>query len=422
MALLENTRMSLIGTNEILSRFESLLKHSTHVDIAVAWLGFGVAVETLCEHAKNADIRIAVGLHGHATDPAAVRHLMNQPNVKLRVAPSPSGGIFHPKFYRFRGDQGASCWIGSANFTRGGFASNAELVYQFSDREGQGDAWFEELWDRLCEDPGPLLDRYEEQRVPPKPPPPVNPEVFGEGELDLGEELPKLADIDSWDGFVSAVRTLDRWCHDQPGRDSDVLGETFSCLHTIDVGGEVARRRSWEGFTVRDRNVLLGLHRFDAGGAWGALGNMHTAGRAIRAFTPPFDRQRAQVLETVLEQVQAVTDHPGQDLGQFARVARQAVHEITKLPGFGPSVTTRILTLARPELLVSVNSKSVAGLAEFSDMPADSDRLAERYDELLGTLYETAWFRTMKPKDAAELAIWRCRAALVDVFVYADFP
>ena len=130
--------MPLIGKNSLLNRFAELLDWSTHVDIAVAWAGRGPAVEVLLEHADDTEIGIAVGLSGNTTEPATLYRLME--SAALRVAPAPRGGIFHPKFYCFRGRDQTICWVGSANFTRLGFGDNAELVHEFEDPQRAGGA------------------------------------------------------------------------------------------------------------------------------------------------------------------------------------------------------------------------------------------------------------------------------------------
>ena len=136
----------LVEGRDLLNRFGALLGTSTHVDIAVAWARPGPAVERLVKHARRVKTRIAVGLSGNNTEPATLRRMMAIENVELRVARPPGGAVFHPKFYRFCGEQGAICWIGSANFTRGGFGGNTELVHEFKDRLDVGGEWFERLW------------------------------------------------------------------------------------------------------------------------------------------------------------------------------------------------------------------------------------------------------------------------------------
>ena len=89
--------------------------------------------------------------------------------TELRVARAPPGGIFHPKFYRFHGLEGTVCWVGSPNFTRGGFGGNTELVKEFADTNDERRAWFEALWQGLEEDPRPAIAQYEGHYRPPRP-------------------------------------------------------------------------------------------------------------------------------------------------------------------------------------------------------------------------------------------------------------
>ena len=387
----------------MLNRFVELLDASTHVDIAVAWVGPGLAVEHVLELAVNKEIRIVVGLSGNSTDPPTLRRLLEQ--VDLRVAPAPLGGIFHPKFYRFGGPDGTVCWIGSANFTRRGFGSNVELVHEFADTDGDGGAWFQKLWQGLDEDPLPAIAHYEEHYKPPRP------GGYGGGGQHWPHELPGLHDLETWDDFVAALHVLDDYCHH---RDFgwDVLGDTHSYLHTIGVGREVARRENWDDFSVRDRNILLGLGHLDDTGEWGLLGNMKGAAKVVGVFTPPVDHEK---LNHVLEQVGVVVDSEDTDI---AEAAEGAVEGIMELPRFGPAVATRIVTLARPDRLVSVNSESAAGLGEFSGLRQEERYLAENYSALLRFIYAQPWFNVAEPENAAEWEIWRCRAALLDAFVY----
>ena len=396
--------MALIEKDALLKRFTELLVGSTQVDIAVAWAGPGPAVDALLEQAESTRIRIAVGLSGDATEPATLRRLMGHDTVDLRVVPTPKGGIFHSKFYRFRQRERTVCWIGSANFTRPGFGGNDELVNEFSDRDDEGVDWFEALWQDLDEDPSAVIDHYEEHREPARPRTP-------NGIVPKRQDgLPNLLDISTWDDFVNALRDLDQYCH-QKNSQWDVLGETYSYLHAIGTGREVALRGNWEDFGMSDRNVLCGLGD-DGTGEWGLLGNMQGAGTARGAFTSPVNHK---ALNHVLEQIGIVVEDVGGDLAQ---AAQRAVAGIRQLSGFGPAVATRILTLARPDCLVSVNTESAAGLGQFAGMRPNADYLAKNYGDLLTALHDRQWFNVAEPSDGLERDIWRFRAALVDAFFY----
>ena len=396
--------MPLLEAGNLLKQFGELLGTSAEVDIAVAWAGPGLAVDRLLERARRARIRIAVGISGNSTEPATLRRLMAAENVELRVAPLPRSGLFHPKFYRFRGTQGIVCWIGSANLTRGGFGRNAELVHEFRDKDDAGGKWFKRLWKDLDEDPEPEIARYEERYRPPKP------KRYGGGDPASQATLPRLEDIETWEEFVAALRDLDEYLR-QFGW--DVLGGTYSYLHTIGVGREIARRRNWGNFTRRDRNILLGLEHWEKGGQWGLLGNLGQAGMVVHTFTPseePDDRSY------VLERIQEVI--ASEDEG-IVEAAERAVAEIRRqLDGFGPAAATRFLTLACPGRLVSVNSRSKDGLGGFAAMRQNEDHLARNYGALLEKIHAREWCHAPEPVDPVESEIWHCRAALVDAFVY----
>ena len=83
--------MPLIGSDALLARFNHLVGTSTHVDIAVAWAGPGLAVELLLENVHDTEVRVVVGLSGNSTEPATLRRLMAEDSVALRVAPAPMG-------------------------------------------------------------------------------------------------------------------------------------------------------------------------------------------------------------------------------------------------------------------------------------------------------------------------------------------
>ena len=405
--------MPLIESKALLNRFGELLGTSMEVDIAVAWARPGLAVDRLLKHAYRARIRIVVGLSRNWTEPAVLRRLMAVENVKLRVA-RPSRGMFHPKFYRFRGAQGTVCWIGSANFTPGGFGGNTELVHEFSDRDEVGDDWFRSLWNDLDEDPEPEITRYEAHYRPPKA------RGYGKKTPARRDSLPHLEHVETWGEFVEGLQVLDEYCHDRQFG-WDVLGETYSYLHTIGVGREVVRRGGWEHFSLRDRSIVLGLQRSDATGAWGLLGDMARATTVVSAFRPPgIPEYRSSVLEGIQNLVAA--EEAG--VAEVAEAAESSIAKIRELPGVGPAVATRILTLACPGLLVSVNGPSAAPLAVFADMgqklKADSlpDYLAKKYGALLEKIHAREWCSAPEPVNPHEREIWRCRAALVDAFVY----
>ncbi len=403
--------MPLIERNHLLQRFIKLLAEATKVDIAVAWATPCDALEALAEAAsKGATIRIAVGVSRTATDPKALRRL--QGFADLRIAPSlPPPEIFHPKYFSFHGPRGTICWIGSANLTRGGFGVNYELVYEFNDNDstGEGRRWFESLWEELDPDPGPAIDEYERgyrrlQRGP-RPAP--------QGGIPDREPL---AEQSTWDDFVAQLRVLDDYWYEHSDDERwatkwDVLGKTHSWLHTIATGREVVRLPDWRNLTKRECYILRG--EGEGEGEWGLLGGLR--GEFRRVFNP----ERMPGVGPVRTQLHGCVNRVlNADDDQIAEVAWDMMQEIWGFRGFGAAVATRLLTLARPDRLVSVNGRSARRLGMLAGLPRNPHGLAIRYVELLTWVYDQPWFNAPQPDDPFEQTIWNSRAALLDAFVY----
>lgn len=394
--------MPLLRGNLLLQRLVELADKAKQIDIAVAWARPCDAVEALVE--SDADKRIVVGLSNHFTDPITLRRL--QESAALRVVPDAPPGIFHPKYYRFRGD-GTICWVGSANLTGGGFGGNDELVHEFDCDAEEDGSWFEALWDQLDPDPDPVIADYETRYKPPKPPPrPPH-------HHDEPDYVPMI-DGWTWRDFVDGLHSRDAYCYYHE-YGWDVLGATRSYRHTILTGREVARLSvaRWQNLTSRECYILRGHDTED--GNWGLLGTLKGAGKVARAFNPERIPDVGPVRMQVRQQIQRVLDAADSEI---ADVAHSAVREIRAIDGFGAAAATRLLTLARPDRLVSVNNESADGLGALSESPRTPDSLADNYGGLLQWIYEQPWFNEHQPHDSLERVIWNCRVALLDAFVY----
>ena len=398
--------MPLITGNQLLPRFRELAVNSERVDIAVAWTKRCDALDALAEAAETGTrIRIALGLSMNGTDPTALKKLSEF--AELRIA-SPRSGIFHPKFYSFRGDDWNICWVGSSNLTAGGFGGNIELVHEFEDIARQARDWFRPLWRSLDPNPGPAIAAYIEAYSPPVP--------FSRPEFH-GEEphvLPLVNDA-TWTAFVEGLKTRNDYCQflELPW---DILSETYSYLHTTATGRVVAELEDWVDLRPEECDILAG---YGDDGAWGLLGFFS------RFTRRDFSAEVSDVREHVHQLLDPLLDIPNDEIVP-ATVAHDAVQAIMQLHNFGPAAATRLVTLVRPDCLVSVNSESANGLAYLSEVTDPGDRppdavakhLASDYAGLLNWVYRQDWFSAPEPDDALEYEIWRSRAALLDAFVY----
>ena len=402
--------MPLIEGSYLLERFVQLASQAERIDVAVAWARRCKAIEALAR--SDADIRIVVGLSGNITCPVALCRMAEF--AKLRVVPDKPPRIFHPKYFCFHGEK-TICWVGSVNLTHSGFEGNDELVHEFDDSAREGRNWFESLWHALDPEPGPKIDdykeRYEEARWEPPP-------------SGGTSEFVPLPNQSTWDDFVRGLQACDYLCRsqkltDEKGNRWDVLGRDHSYLDTISTGRKVARLPDWGTLKKRQCNILLG--RDDHDGTWGLLGSLVGAGKVARVFNPErmLEPDVSPARNRIHHHVKQVLNATNSEI---AHVAYEAVREIwwddNLLDRFGPAAATRLLTLARPDCLVSVNSKSATRLGTLSGAGKTPDSLARNYDKLLNWVHDQPWFKAPEPTVPRERELWKSRAALLDAFVY----
>lgn len=402
--------MPLVWGNQQLERFVELVDEANRIDIAVAWASSCHEIEALA--ASGADIRAVIGTSGNSTNPSTLRHLIEF--AELRIPPNNPHRIFHPKYYFFHGER-TVCWVGSANLTKGGFGGNVELIHEFDLTRKEDREWFEHLWADLEPDPWPAICEYEARYTPPqRTPRPAPPREDA--------DLPRLADIDTWEQFVEGLQVYDEYYrYHEYG--FDVLGESHSWLHTVNVGHEIALLNDWLNLTQRECRILRGVTtQDDDEGTWGLLGTVgFQANYALNnGHMPEIGADRLQIRNLVQPVVGA-----DDNVIHIANEAVQNIRAVRRIEGqrhgIGHAAATRWLTLARPDCCVSVNGASAFGLGEASGLPQSPDGLANVYADLLGWLHAQVWFNEFnggRPDDPEERDIWNRRAALVDVFVY----
>ena len=160
-----------LTSKNLLPRFHQRLNDSEHIRIASAWATTGKALESLERWAKDhpSSLQSIIGIHGNATDPDALVRLAQLGHLRIADRSSP---MFHPKVYIFEGRGALVAWLGSANFTTGGFKSNEETVLEVTGKSDCQAAlkWFGEQWSRFPRATSCRIEQYRQQwrRNPPK--------------------------------------------------------------------------------------------------------------------------------------------------------------------------------------------------------------------------------------------------------------
>ena len=390
----------LIDAENIVSRFSENIEWASKVYIATAWATANDGLSKLQEKAENLEIQIVVGLWGNITDPQALRTLDRI--SELRVIEN--NRLFHPKVYIFRNSEKSVAWIGSANFTSGGFGTNEELLFETHDTKDI-EEWFKRIWNQCDHLNAKIIDEYAKQRKnnPPSRPhrPKISSRVFEDKPLVL------LKDVTSWKGYLNALKQCDQWWISKFDGKYSVLGET-SCWEETIRELRVVVKGDWNKLADSEKKSLLGLRGVDE--KWALLGRMRPA-----ALNTVFsDQDNRDTIKNALSNVIAADDK------DFPEVAVEAYEEIINIRGIGKGIATRLLALARPDCLVSFNSKSIGGLEEYLGIRFSRDKLLpEEYRSLLEHLYEKPWFKTPCPEVPWERSIWLMQAALIDCFVYS---
>ena len=390
----------MLITNNIWGRFDENLTWATEIDIATAWATCSWALDNLRQKVTDNirfQVRAIVGISGNNTEPEALRRLNKI--GELRIASKDP--LFHPKAYIFRSNSKSVAWIGSANFTFSGFGRNKELMFETLETNEIKD-WFEELWQQCDSFQTDDIDKYEKSRRLNLPrPQPQRPELADV--RNFRDRIDLFMGISDWKSYILALEKCNHYwdCH----HDWSVLGETDSWSHTIQVLNDVVKME-WSTLNDYCKQRLLGLTNNN----WALLGSMRPSAHVV------FDQNNRERIQNIVMRITNADDD------KFPDVAITAYEELMGIDGVGKATATRLLALARPDRIVSLNGASEGGLARSFGLARTTLGIPNNYRFLLERLYEKRWFQALVPKDSGERTIWSMRAALVDCFVYERSP
>ena len=405
----------LLTQDELLSRLKQHLSKASQIDIAMAWVSPGEALAEVIAFSERRPgcLRSIVGISGNATHPQALHLLRGQ--GKLRIPDTTP--LFHPKLILFHDAERVTVWVGSANMTRSGFQQNTEAVAEFDD-DGTAVQWFDELWNKLDDDPSLVIKEYERGWQPSNfsPRDGVGAEI-APSEDEFDDLKQKISD---WPSYVAALRAANRYWVNAVGASVD--GDTTSWLNTITLGNEVVRRNSWNVLSKTDYQLIMGIEVKidDIEAGFGLLGSMRGAGAAKNVFNEASPRNLT-IRERIRQALQPVLAATPAD---FPVAAIEFIREVKSIERFSGAIATRLLALARPDLAVSVNKGSQTGLAALSGLPATSlsgvpnGPRGRSYADLLTYLRRQQWYSSPAPHGAYERTLANARAALLDCIVY----
>ena len=167
--------------------------------------------------------------------------------------------------------------------------------------------------------------------------------------------------------------------------------------------------RDWSHFDAEHQKRLLGsAARYDDN--WALLG--HIRGPARKSvFGNSATRRR---IESTIKRVISAGD------SVFLETATSAYASLTALRGIKSACATRLLTLARPDRCVSLNSASERDLAAYAAPAPTNLSDPNFYGKLLQRIHKQPWFSRPKTGFGSpmEEEAWSMRVALLDAFIY----
>ena len=268
-------------------------------------------------------------------------------------------------------------------------------------------AWFHERWNRCATNPPvrEVIRRYKEDSKQNPPGPDFRRFVSG-GVSHRSDLLDDAHRPLTFQGYLQALQECEAMLLGEK-RDWRILNpQDRSYMRAISERQELLLGKAkWSQLDGKSQFLHLkgGVSRGNSDW-WGLLGRMARSNwKAVRDHEVRIRR--------ILDNVVSADDT------EFPDVAVAAMQKLTSIDKVAYGTATLLLTLARPDRLLSLNSASQKAYGKLSGMSPSTLGKPQNYRKLLEWLYAQPWYADSPPTDAASERIWQFRAALVDAFV-----
>jgi HKD family nuclease len=247
----------LLEEPQLLDRLLFRISKIEAVDVAVAWIRRGRALDALLDFATAhpGRVRVLCGVNSFLTEPQALSAIRSC--CDLKIAYGTSGVKLHSKMFVFRETSSVWLWVGSANLTESAFSTNREVVVELED-DGAGTNLFESYWGEFVRPDQAWMDDYANAyaSVPQSP-------SFSAQQVGPPRKSSPIAP--AWNDYVLALRQKNTsrldWIASQ-------LGEVSAIA-----------LKHWELINKQEAEKLLGIAK-----GYGGLGRLIGAGKVKNIF------------------------------------------------------------------------------------------------------------------------------------------
>jgi hypothetical protein len=373
-----------------LDELKELFAWADEVDLACAWASAG---DGTAAHWKCIDVskirRAVIGVEFAQTEPWVLRTLLECKCLRIGQAT----GTFHPKVYMATQGENVRAIVGSANFTRAAFSSNVELGVLLEGKKTDPQMkelakFIKDQWQGgMMVDEGWIEDYQVSYKNRPKPPliPGAKMQVTSVEDLQM-----------PWPEYYRALRL-------QENRIEGIgvfQGNSSYTRELDDIQRVFETYTKFAKMPEAQRRLLMGL----PGDSTGLIGSMGAARHAKKLV-----KSEPGKIGVYLDQV------PLKGPVKIELV-NKVMRGMTSLHGVKLGVATRLLTVKRPDLFVSVNNGSNPQLATL--LRRRQVKTVPHYLDLLQAVWQLEWHKAPPPTDAHQRKTWSRRAALLDSIFY----
>lgn len=389
---------------ELATEFVRCCNRYSNLDIAVAW----------CGNPKNAlpfsylgtisgSVRAIVGISFNQTHPDAIE-LLQKSTLAFRIVKD-TAKLFHPKLYLFSDGDEFAVFIGSSNFTYGGFCANTEINVIFEGKRTELEKYG--LRD--------LISKYEE---------------WGSDDFSFTPNAKWLA---LYKKAYKATRKSERNARLTTPVIQDDSIPSSNWLATADwktyctklKDGLNENERDLDGYftvleaaeknlkTPWDISIFDSLDRrriLNGIGEFGWLGHVGAAGGTRHIFANGTRREKQQIVTAI---------NAAASMKPINWVNLES--HLGSLILLGPTIKVwgRLLCLVRPDAYFTVASDSARkNLSKTLGVSKSFFMTPGGYIRLLQLIHASPWFNSPLPKDVEEKKIWKRRVALLDGIFY----
>jgi HKD family nuclease len=393
-------RVTVLSTpKDTLIKLQELCEWANTIDLAYAWATTQNGNSLHWKALNLNKVRYAIiGTQFAQTEPWILREL-NKIDGRLKVVIS-SEGTFHPKIIIGKNNDVYKIIVGSSNFTTAGFSTNIELnlLIEGSNTDPEIIALTKYIDNSWC-----FAEEVREDWL-------SNYEIAWKNRPNPTGLVPnsrlELTTLDSinipWEKYFTLIKS-------QEGRRLvsnyriSVLGPFPSYIEELNrIKMAFKQFRNFADMPTEMRKLVIGIGSESSG----LLGAMSAAGNAkgIVNRTP-------NIIGKFLDQIPL-------EGSISATLIQDVVKNLMSIHGIAIGVVSRILSVKRPDVFVSVNNGSKPSLSRL--LGNFSLNSSDHYLKLLELVWKTDWYQSDRPIITEQQLVWDNRAALLDSALYEE--